>query len=185
MGGQGEPAPYWRSALKVQVMQSMFPSFNKESFERADLLMAAGLCALACGLLVVVAPRVGIVLLEILAGLVLVMRAAVVRRRARKARQLHLELRGATARLRIRFLDRYEVLLIIVVTFVYGRVSRLLRWHGLLEGLVGILPLVMFGTGLLAKPRILQWIANRRKAGSQARKHAEQRLDAASSGGES
>ena len=166
-------------------MQSMFPSFNKEPFERADLLMAAGFCTLTCGLLVLVAPRVGIVFLEILAGLVLVMRAAVVRRRARKARQLHLELRGAKVRLRIRFLDRYELLLILVVTFVHGSISGLLRSHGLLEGLVRILPLVMFGTGLLAKPRILQWIANRRKAGIQAREHAEQRVDAASSGGES
>ncbi len=103
----------------------------------------------------------------------------------RKARQLHLELRGAKVRLRIRFLDRYELLLILVVTFVHGSISGLLRSHGLLEGLVRILPLVMFGTGLLAKPRILQWIANRRKAGIQAREHAEQRVDAASSGGES
>lgn len=166
-------------------MQSMFPSFNKESFERADLLMAAGFCTLSCGLLVLIAPRVGIVLLEILAGLVLVMRAAVVRRRARKARQLHLELRGVKARLWIRFLDRYDVLLIIVVTFVQGGISGLLRSHGLSEGLVRILPLVMLGTGLLAKPRILQWIANRGKEGVQAREHAEQRVDAASSGAES
>jgi hypothetical protein len=166
-------------------MQSMFPSFNKEPFERADLLMAAGFCTLACGLLVLVAPRLGIVFLEILAGLVLVMRAAVVRRHARKARQLHLELRGAKARLRIRFLDRYELFLIVVVIFVQGGISGLLRLHGLPEGLVWILPLVMFGTGLLVKPRILQWIAKRRKAGIQAREHAEQRLDAASSGGES
>jgi hypothetical protein len=163
-------------------MQSMFPSFDKEPFERADLLMAAGFCTLACGLLVLVAPRVEIVFLEILAGLVLVMRAAVVRRRARKARQLHLELCGARARLRIRFLDRYELFLIVVVIFVQGGISGLLRLHGLPEGLVRILPLVMFGTGLLVKPRILQWIANRRTASSQTREHTEQRVDATSSG---
>jgi hypothetical protein len=141
-----------RAALRVQVMQSMFPFFDKEPFERADLLMAAGFCTLACSLLVLVAPRVGIVFLEILAGLVLVMRAAVVRRRARKARQLHLELCGARARLRIRFLDRYELFLIVVVIFVQGGISGLLRLHGLPEGLVRILLLVMFGTGLLVKP---------------------------------
>jgi hypothetical protein len=171
-----------RTALRVQVMQSIFLSFNKEPFERADLLIVAGFCTLACGLLVLVAPRVGIVFLEILAGLVLVMRAAVVWRRARKARQLHPQIHRARARLRIRFLDRYELFLIVVVIFVQGGISGLLRLHGLPEGLVRILPLVMFGTGLLVRPRVLQWIANRRAASTQAPEHTEQRADATSSG---
>jgi hypothetical protein len=40
----------------------------------------------------------------------------------------------------------------------------------------------MFGTGLLVKSRILQWVANRRTASSETREHTEQRVDATSSG---
>ena len=65
---------------------------------------------------------------------------------------------------RIRFLDRYELLLIIAVILSYGSVSGFLRAWRLPEGLVRILPLVTFGIGLVAKPRILRWLASRRTA---------------------
>ena len=58
----------------------------------------------------------------------------------------------------------YELLLIIAVILSYGSVSGFLHAWRLPEGLVRILPLVTFGIGLVAKPRILRWLASRRTA---------------------
>jgi len=131
-------------------------------FDRADPLMAAGFSTLTCAFLVIVAPRVGIVLLEILAGLCLVVRAYVLRARLRKA-----NLGGVTAagerngEAGGRFLGRYELVLIIVVIAIHSSISGFLRSGGLAEGLVRILPLVLVGIGLFAKPRVLRWVEAR------------------------
>jgi hypothetical protein len=145
-------------------------SDRKRWFDRPDTLMRVGLSTLASTFLIVLAPQVGTMLLEISVGFLLVIRAFVLRRRFRRASQLCLDFRGRSglaAGLResqIRFLDRYELLLIIAVILSYGSVSGFLRAWRLPEGLVRSLPLLMFGIGLFAKPRILRWLASRRTA---------------------
>ena len=71
---------------------------------------------------------------------------------------------GAGANNRIFLGASLELLLIIAVILSYGSVSGFLRAWRLPEGLVRILPLLMFGIGLLAKARILRWLASRRTA---------------------
>ena len=145
-------------------------SDRKRWFDRPDTLMRVGLSTLASTVLIVLAPQVGTILLEILVGFLLVIRAFVLRARLRRASQLCLDFRGKSGLAaglrgsRIRFLDRYELLLIIAVILSYGSVSGFLRAWRLPEGLVRILPLVTFGIGLVAKPRILRWLASRRTA---------------------
>jgi len=152
-------------------MPSADPLCRKRWFDCPDTLIRVGLSTLASTFLIVLAPQVGTILLEIFVALLLVIRAFVLRARWRRVSQLCLEFRSGSGagmgRLgsRIRFLDRYELLLIAAVILTYGSLSGFLRARGLPDGLVRIIPLVMFGIGLLAKPRILGWIANRRKAG--------------------
>ena len=128
-------------------------SDRKRWFDRPDTLMRVGLSTLASTFLIL-----------------LVIRAFVVRARSRRATQLCLEFRGRSGLAaglrgsRIRFLDRYELLLIIAVILSYGSVSGFLRAWRLPEGLVRILPLVTFGIGLVAKPRILRWLGSRKTA---------------------
>jgi hypothetical protein len=152
-------------------MPSANPLFDRKRwFDRPDTLMRVGLSTLASTFLIVLAPQIGTILLEMFVGFLLVIRAFVVRARLRRARQLCLDLRGRSGLAaglrgsRIRFLDRYELLLIIAVILSYGSVSGSLRAWRLPEGLVRILPLVTFGIGLVAKPRILRWLASRRTA---------------------
>lgn len=159
-------------------MPAADPLCRKRWFDRPDTLIMVGLSTLASTFLIVLAPQVGTILLEILVGLLLVLRAFVLRARGRRASQLCLEFRGGSGSAvglrgsRIRFLDRYELLLIIAVILTYGSISGFFRARGLPDGLVRIIPLVMFGIGLFAKPRILSWIANRRKAGADSTRQA-------------
>ena len=141
-------------------------------FDRPDTLMTVGLSTLASTFLVLLAPWIGIILLEILAGFLLAIRGFVLRTRLRRASQLCLEFRGGrklaaglTAN-RIRLPDRYELLLVIAVLLTYGAIAGFLRAHRIPEGLVRIVPLVSFAIGLFAKQRILRWIASRRAAGA-------------------
>ena len=91
-------------------------SDRKRWFDPPDTLMRVGLSTLASTFLIVLAPRVGTILLEIFVGILLVIRAFVVRARSRRATQLCLEFRGRSGLAaglrgsRIRFLDRYELL---------------------------------------------------------------------------
>jgi hypothetical protein len=143
-------------------------SDRKRWFDRPDTLMRVGLSTLASTFLIVLAPQVGTILLEIAVGFLLVIRALVLRTRSRRASQLCLDFRGRIGLAaglrgsRFRFLDRYELLVIIVVILSYGSVSGFLRARRLPENLVRILPLVTFGIGLFAKPRILRWLASRK-----------------------
>ena len=155
---------------------------RKRWFDRPDTLMTVGLSTLASTFLIVLAPRIGIILLEILAGFFLAIRGFVLRTRQRRGSQLCLEFRGGrklAAGLtpnRIRFLDRYELLLVIAVLLTYGAIAGFLRAHGVPEGLVRIVPLVSFAIGLFAKSRILGWIASRRagadSSGQVVRNHS-------------
>jgi hypothetical protein len=143
---------------------------RKRWFDRPDTLMTVGLSTLASTFLIVVAPRIRIIVIEILAGFLLAIRGLVLRTRLRRASQLCLEFRGrrklaaGLAASRIRFLDRYELLLVIAVLLSYGAIAGFLRAHGVPEGLVRIVPLVTFAIGLFTKPRILRWIGSRRAA---------------------
>jgi hypothetical protein len=152
-------------------MPSANPLFDRKRwFDRPDTLMRVGLSSLASTFLIVLAPQVGTILLEMFIGFLLVVRAFVLRARLRRASQLCLDFRGRSGLAaglrgsRIRLLDRYELLLIIAVILSYGSVSGSLRAWRLPEGLVRIVPLVTFGIGLFAKPRILRWLACRRTA---------------------
>src|SRR5260370_21736355 len=144
-------------------------SDRKRWFDRPDTLMRVGLSTLASTFLIVLAPQVGTILMEIFVGFLLVVRAFVLRARLRRASQLCMDVRGGSgldAGLRgnrIRFLDRYELLLIIAVILSYGSVSGFLRAWRLPECLVRILPLVTFGIGVVAKPRILRWRVEERQ----------------------
>src|SRR5579862_1899405 len=109
---------------------------RKRWFDRPDTLVTVGLSMLASTSLIVLAPRVAIILLEILAGFLLAIRGFVLRTRLRRASQLCLEFQsrrklaaGLTAN-RIRFLDRYELLLVIAVLLTYGAITGFLRAHG-------------------------------------------------------
>ena len=145
---------------------------RKRWFDRPDTLMTVGLSTLASTFLIVLAPRIGIILLEILAGFFLAIRGFVLRTRLRRARQLCLKFRSrrtlaaGLAANRIRFLDRYELLLVIALLLTYSAIARFLHARGVPEGLTRIVPLLLFAIALFAKPRILRWIASRRAAGA-------------------
>jgi hypothetical protein len=121
--------------------------------------------------------------LEIVAAFLLIIRASVLRLRVRRARQLCLQWReqaplASTLRTgRFRFLDRYELVLIVGILLAYGSFSGFLRAKGVSEGLVRILPLATFGIGLLAKSLILHWIARREKAAVGTERQSEIRSD--------
>ena len=145
---------------------------RKRWFDRPDTLMTVGISMLASTFLIVLAPRIGIILFEILAGFLLAIRGFVLRTRLRRASQLCLEFRGGRklatgmAASRIRFPDRYELLLVIAALLTYGAIAGFLRAHRIPEGLVRIVPLVSFAIGLFAKTRVLRSIAGRRAAGA-------------------
>jgi len=132
------------------------------SCDRADLLMAAGFSTLTCAFLVLVAPRVGIVFFEILAGLYLVGRSFVVRARLRRARaDVRESVTEGSVETHGRFLGRYELVLIILVIVIHSSISGFLRSRGLTESLGRVLPLVLIALGLLLKPRVLRWMETR------------------------
>ena len=142
-------------------MRSLFPS----TYDRADVLMSAGCSTFVSAALILVIPRVGIILLEILLGLFFIGCALAARARLRsQARSQAKEGRpeGST-NAKTKWFDRYDVLMILTVIAVYSSVSGLLRHAGLSEGTVGILPLILFAAGILLKPRAVQFIESRRK----------------------
>jgi hypothetical protein len=114
--------------------------------------MAAAGGALASALLLLVLPSIGILLLEIVAGVVMVGRALLLRRRERAAAQLCLALPIMGKRLRLP--DRYELVLIIAIMLSYSAVGALLRTVKTPEILIRIVPLLLFSAGLLAKNHV-------------------------------
>jgi hypothetical protein len=53
--------------------------------------------------------------------------------------------------------------MILVVIVIYSIMSGLLRHRGLSEGIVGILPLILFAVGILLKPRAVEYLEGRKK----------------------
>lgn len=139
-------------------MRLLFPS----SYDRADLLMSAGCCTFVSAALIVVIPRLGILLLELLLGLFFIGCAVVARKRLRRqARAKNGSDKAKDAR--TRRLDKYDVFMILAVILVQTSAAGSLRRAGLSEGTVGILPLFLFAAGILLKPRAVEFIEARRK----------------------
>ena len=150
-------------------MRSLFPS----TYDRADVLMSAGCSTFVSAALILVIPRVGIVLLEVLLGLFFIVCALAARARLRaQARSQPKEGPDSATNAKAKWFDRYDVFMILTVIVIYASLSGLLRHTGLSEGTMGILPLVLFAVGILLKPRAVQLIESRRK-GRAAGSHDE------------
>jgi hypothetical protein len=130
---------------------------QKPWFDRSEILMAAGVSVLTSSILLLLVPSVGTVFVGVLAGLLLLTRALVLRLRQRNATQLRLTLPNSGSR--IRFPDRYELVLVIVVILSYSAIAAVLRSLKAPGVLIRIVPLVSFAAGLLAKKYILDAIA--------------------------
>jgi hypothetical protein len=140
------------------------PSLIPSTYDRADVLMSAGCSTFVSAALVLVIPRVGIVLLEILLGLFFIGCAVAARSRLRGrsgAREASEDTGSGQAR--TKWFDRYDFFLIAAVIVIYSCVSGLLRKVGLSIGTVGILPLLLVAVGILLKPRLLQFVGTRFK----------------------
>lgn len=137
-------------------MLSDYQFGKKRWFSRPDMLVAAAGGALASALLLLLIPRIGMLFLEILAGLMMLGRAWVVRRREHAAAQLCLNL-PVTAN-RFRLPDRCELLLLIIVILGYGAIVSTLRSVKVPEILTRTVPLLLFAAGLLAKTRVVRAI---------------------------
>ena len=144
-------------------MRSFFPS----SYDRADVLMSAGCSTFFNAALILVIPRFGILLLEILLGLFFIGCALVARTRLRRRAQGRNN--SATPKnVRARWFDRYDVLMIVAVILVQTCTAGLLRKAGLSEGTVDTLPLILFAMGILLKPRAMEFLEGRRRKTQQA-----------------
>jgi hypothetical protein len=139
-------------------MRTFFPS----SYDRADVLMSAGCSTFVSAALILVIPRFGILLLEILLGLFFIGCALMARKRLRR-QALGQDSSDKSKDARTRRFDRYDVLMILAVVIVQTSTAGLLRKAGLAEGTVGILPLFLFAAAILLKPRAVEFIEGRRK----------------------
>jgi 4-hydroxybenzoate polyprenyltransferase len=149
-------------------MRSLFPS----SYDRADVMMSAGCSTFVSAALILVIPRFGTLLPEILLGLFFIGCALMARARLRRlavGREDAERPRNKTPR----WFDRYDVLMIAAVIVVQTSAAGLLRKAGWSEGTLDILPLTLFAAGILLKPRILEFLERRRKAKQAGRSRAE------------
>ena len=140
-------------------MRSFFPS----SYDRADVLMSAGCSTFFSAALIVVIPRFGILLLELLFGLFFIGCAMVARTRLRR-QALGQDGSATPTNAKRRWVDRYDVLMIVAVIVVQTCTAGLLRKAGFSEGTVGTLPLILFAGGILLKPRAMEFLEVRKKA---------------------
>jgi hypothetical protein len=143
----------------------MLYGFRKEKYDRADMLMSAGLSTFVCSALLLITPRLGILLIEILLGLFLIGCAFVSRLRLNKAA-------GAATRdkcggekgvHRSRFFDRCDLFIVLAVILLQRGIAAPLRKAGWSEGTIRMLPLVLLAIAVLLKPRFLEFVGQRRK----------------------
>ena len=139
-------------------MRSLFPA----SYDRADMLMSSGCSTFVSAALILVVPRFGILLLEILLGLFFIGCALIARRRLRR-RALGVDGSAIPKNAKARWFDRYDVLMIVAVIVVQTCTAGLLRKAGLSEGTVDTLPLILFAGGILMKPRAMEFLEGRKK----------------------
>ncbi len=156
-------------------MRLLFPL----TYDRVDVLMSAGCSTVVCATAILVVPRIGIILLEMLVGLFFIGCAVATRFRLRRSRNAEEILEETTgSRPRIRSLDRYDLLLVATAIVTYTVLPVLLRRAGLSLGTTHIFPLVVLGLGILLKPRLLQFVTlfnTRKDAGKEAVSHASER----------
>jgi hypothetical protein len=139
-------------------MRSLIPS----NYDRADVLMSAGCSTFVSAALILVIPRVGVLLLEILFGLFFIGCALMARARIRR-RVLGKAGSKTSMDAKAKWFDRYDVLMILAVIAVQTVAGGLLRKAGWSEGTVSILPLILFAAGILLKPRVVELVERRRK----------------------
>ncbi len=147
--------------MKKARVHLSFPS----TYYRDDILMSAGCSTFVSAALILVMPRVGTVMLEVLLGLFLIGCALVARTRLRRKVQPEEAGTGSSKSGR-RWLDRYDAVMIFVVIVVQSSLDRTLQHLGWSEGSRRILPLVLLGIAILLKPRLVQ-LAGRHKKGQQ------------------
>jgi hypothetical protein len=144
-------------------MRSLFPS----SYDRADVMMSAGCSTFVSAALMLVIPRFGTLLLEILLGTFFIGCALTARARLRSVaagREDTERPRNKTQR----WLDRYDVLVIAAVIAVQSSAAGLLRKAGWSQSTLDILSLTLFAAGILLKPRILEFLERRRSKADMA-----------------
>ncbi len=137
-------------------MRMSFP----KTYDRADLLMSAGCSTFVTAALIMVLPRVGTVLLEILLGTFLVGCALVARARVKRKAQLN----GVTAPINSsprRWFDRYDVLALLAVVVIQSFLDGPLHRLGWSEGTRRIFPLVLLAFAILLKPRLMERVQRR------------------------
>jgi hypothetical protein len=139
-------------------MRSLFPS----SYDGADVLMSSGCSTFVSASLILVVPRFGILLLEILLGLFFIGCALIARRRLRR-RALGVDGSATPKNAKARWFDKYDVFMIGAVILVQTCAAGLLRKAGLSEGTVDTLPLILFAGGILLKPRAMEFLEGRKK----------------------
>jgi hypothetical protein len=156
-------------------MRSVFPL----TYDRVDVLMSAGCSTLVSAAAILIVPRVGTILLEMLVGIVFIGYAVFARFRIRRKRNTEEMLEKTTGtRPRIASFDRYDLLLIAMGMLTYIVLPVLLRKTGLSLRTIHILPLVILGLGILLKPRMRQFVTlinTRKDTGKEAVNHASER----------
>jgi hypothetical protein len=134
-------------------------SLIQKTYDRADVLMSAGCSTFVSAAMILVIPRFGIAMLEILIGLFLMGCAFAARARLRRGADGPAA--SASRWAGAKWFDRYDlamILTVIVVQAVFGGSLRRLGWS---EGTIRMFPLILLGTGILLKPRLLRAIERR------------------------
>lgn len=154
-------------------------SFFSPTYDRADLLLSVGCSTLVSAALIVVIPRVGILLFEMLLGLFLIGCAITTRHRLRRQRASEIVSMAIDTRPEIMSPDRHIILLIAILIVVYIALPALLRKTGLSLRTSYIVTLVLLAIGILVKPRLLQLLATyfktRRDTGKEIVNNASER----------
>jgi hypothetical protein len=141
----------------------MWYGFRKEKYDRADMLMSAGLSTFVCSSLVLITPRLGILFIEILLGLFLIACAFVSRKRLDKAAGgvTGDSCGGEKGLHRTRLFDRCDLFIVLTVILLQSGIAGPLRKAGWSEGALRILPLVLLAIGVLLKPWFLEFVSQR------------------------
>ena len=133
-------------------------SLTQKTYDRADVLMSAGCSAFVSAALILVIPRFGIAMLEILIGLFLMGCAFAARARLRRGAQ---PAASASRRAGAKWFDRYDLAMILTVIVVQAMFGGSLRRLGWSEGTIRMFPLILLATGILLKARLSRAIERR------------------------
>jgi len=141
------------------------------TYDRADVLMSAGCSTFVSAAMILVAPRAGIVLLEILVGLFLVGCAVMARARLRIKARIYLQ---GTQTSRRKYFDRYDLAMILAIIVIQWLLGGALQRAGVPEAAIRTFPLLLVAAGILVKPYMATLAARR----LPARTHPEQEPEA-------